>query len=55
MALHHQPAYAAMFPGASFPVSERLAREVMSLPMHADLDEATQLQIVAALREVLAG
>lgn len=47
--LHQQPAYAAAHPGESYPVSERLAEEVMSLPMHADLDEATQDRIVHAL------
>lgn len=53
MALHHQPAYAAMFSGKTFPVAERLAREVLSLPMHSDLDHASQEQIVDALRSVL--
>jgi UDP-2-acetamido-2-deoxy-ribo-hexuluronate aminotransferase len=51
LSLHQQPAYAAAQAGRSFPVSERLAREVISLPMHADLDEATQQRIVAAVRE----
>jgi UDP-2-acetamido-2-deoxy-ribo-hexuluronate aminotransferase len=50
LSLHQQPAYAAAHPGESYPVSERLAREVMSLPMHADLDEATQDRIVDALQ-----
>ena len=52
LSLHQQPAYAAGYAGQSFPVSERLAREVISLPMHADLDEATQQRIVAAVREL---
>ncbi len=51
LSLHQQPAYAAQQAGLSFPVSERLAREVISLPMHADLDERTQQSIVAAVRE----
>ncbi|MEK6245354.1 MAG: DegT/DnrJ/EryC1/StrS family aminotransferase [Pseudomonadota bacterium] len=55
LSLHQQPAYAASCVGQSFPVSERLAREVISLPMHADLDEATQQRIVAAVREALRG
>ncbi len=50
LSLHQQPAYAAGFAGQSFPVSEQLAREVLSLPMHADLDEATQQRIVTAVR-----
>jgi dTDP-4-amino-4,6-dideoxygalactose transaminase len=35
------------------PVSERLAEEVISLPMHAYLDEATQDRIIAAVRRAL--
>jgi UDP-2-acetamido-2-deoxy-ribo-hexuluronate aminotransferase len=53
LSLHQQPAYAAGYVGQSFPVSERLAGEVLSLPMHADLDEATQQRIVAAVREAV--
>ena len=37
------------------PVSERLAEEVISLPMHAYLDAAVQDRIIAAVREALAG
>ena len=55
LSLHQQPAYAAGYEGQSFPASEALAREVISLPMHADLDEATQQRIVAAVREALRG
>src|SRR5258706_1680844 len=51
LSLHQQPAYAAGYAGQSFPVSERLAQEVISLPMHADLDERTQQRIVEAVRE----
>lgn len=50
LSLHQQPAYAAGCAGQSFPVAERLAREVISLPMHADLDPGTQQRIVAAVR-----
>ena len=35
------------------PVSERLADEVISLPMHAYLDEPTQDRIIAAVRGAL--
>jgi UDP-2-acetamido-2-deoxy-ribo-hexuluronate aminotransferase len=55
LSLHQQPAYAAAQAGRSYPVSEQLAREVISLPMHADLDEATQQRIVAAVREFKPG
>lgn len=52
--LNQQPAY-ARFPSAGngVPVSERLAREVVSLPMHAYLDEPTQDRIVEAVRAAL--
>jgi UDP-2-acetamido-2-deoxy-ribo-hexuluronate aminotransferase len=51
--LHQQPAYSAGWEGASFPVSERLAREVISLPMHPYLDAATQDRIAAAVRKAV--
>ena len=49
--LHRQAAY-RHFPVADggVPVSERLTEEVISLPMHAYLDEATQDRIIAAVR-----
>jgi dTDP-4-amino-4,6-dideoxygalactose transaminase len=52
--LHRQPAYAG-FPTApgGLPVSERLSDEVLSLPMHPYLDEATQDRIVEAARAAL--
>jgi dTDP-4-amino-4,6-dideoxygalactose transaminase len=36
-------------------VSERLAEEVISLPMHAYLDEVTQDRIIDAVRRALGG
>ena len=53
LGLHQQPAYAAAHAGESYPVSERLAREVISLPMHADLDDAAQDRLIEALRRSL--
>ena len=52
--LHSQSAY-RNYPvaGNGLPVSDRLAREVLSLPMHPYLDEDTQDRIVAALRAAL--
>jgi dTDP-4-amino-4,6-dideoxygalactose transaminase len=41
------------FPSAPTPVSERLSKSVISLPMHPYLDEATQDRIVAAVLEVV--
>jgi dTDP-4-amino-4,6-dideoxygalactose transaminase len=53
--LHRQAAYRD-FPVADggLPVSERLADEVISLPMHAYLEEPDQDRIVAAVRRALA-
>jgi UDP-2-acetamido-2-deoxy-ribo-hexuluronate aminotransferase len=50
VAVHQQPFYAALFKGEAYPVSEQLARRVLSLPMHPYLDEATQARIAQALR-----
>jgi UDP-2-acetamido-2-deoxy-ribo-hexuluronate aminotransferase len=50
VSVHQQPAYAHLFPDARFPVSETLAREVLSLPMHPYLDEPTQRRIADAVR-----
>src|SRR6201997_3489270 len=49
--MHQQTAYRD-FPVADggVPVSERLSEDVISLPMHAYLDEATQGRIIAAVR-----
>ena len=54
--LHRQAAYRA-FPvvDGGVPVSERLAEEVISLPMHAYLEEPVQDRIVAAVRRALKG
>ncbi len=54
--LHRQAAY-RRFPVADggLPVSEQVADEVISLPMHAYLDEAVQDRIIAAVRGALAG
>ncbi len=54
--LHTQTAYRD-YPraGNGLPVSEQLSAEVLSLPMHPYLDEATQERIVAALKDVIAG
>lgn len=49
--LHHQPAYRD-YPSAAacLPVAERVAGEVVSLPMHAYLSEAVQDRIIEAVR-----
>lgn len=53
--LHLQTAYRG-FPAApgGLPVAEHLAETVLSLPMHAYLDAATQSRIVEALRRAVA-
>ena len=52
--LHRQQPY-QQFPIAAggAPVSERLSEEVISLPMHAYLEEATQDRIIEAMRRAL--
>jgi dTDP-4-amino-4,6-dideoxygalactose transaminase len=52
--LHQQTAY-RRYPVADggLPVSERLCTEVLSLPIHAYLDEATQDRIINAVRSAL--
>lgn len=54
IAMHRQPAY-AQYPAAadSLPVAEGLCAEVISLPMHAYLDAATQDKIIAAVRRAV--
>jgi len=52
--LHQQVAYSAHAKGQSFPQAERAAQRVMSLPMSADLSEAQQDRVVAALQAALA-
>ena len=52
--LHRQTAY-AQFPvaGNGLPVSERVAQEVLSLPMHPYLEEAVQDYIISAVRDAV--
>lgn len=52
--LHMQPAFASLILGeGAFPVAEAATKEVMSLPMSPDLDEATQLTIVQNLLQAV--
>jgi UDP-2-acetamido-2-deoxy-ribo-hexuluronate aminotransferase len=53
LSLHQQPAYAPLFPGASYPISERLANEVLSLPIHPYLSESAQDRVIDALGQLL--
>jgi dTDP-4-amino-4,6-dideoxygalactose transaminase len=54
--LHRLEAY-RHFPAdpCGLPVCDRLAEEVVSLPMHAYLDETTQDRIIAAVRRAVGG
>lgn len=54
--LHQQTAY-KRFPiaGNGLPVSDRVCHEVVALPMHPYLDEATQDYIIEAARDALKG
>ncbi len=49
LALHQHPAFAA-YDGRSLPVSERLATEVVSLPIHADLTDDEIERVIAAAK-----
>jgi UDP-2-acetamido-2-deoxy-ribo-hexuluronate aminotransferase len=52
--MHLQPAYAAYGDGeGSLPVSESLAKRIMSLPMHPYMEEATADTICDALIEAV--
>jgi dTDP-4-amino-4,6-dideoxygalactose transaminase len=53
--IHQQTAY-KHFPVAEggVPVSERLSQDVISLPIHAYLDEPTQDRVIKAVRDALA-
>jgi dTDP-4-amino-4,6-dideoxygalactose transaminase len=54
--LHRQIAYGHHpVAGNGLPVSDRLAHEVISLPMHPYLDEETQDRVIAAVRAELRG
>jgi UDP-2-acetamido-2-deoxy-ribo-hexuluronate aminotransferase len=53
--LNLQPAFAHLNQGeGSFPKSDHAAKRVLSLPMDAFLDEATQDRVVSAVREAVA-
>jgi dTDP-4-amino-4,6-dideoxygalactose transaminase len=53
IALHLQPAYARLGLGeGSFPAAETLAREVVSLPLYAEMDEAAPEYVASVLKEL---
>ena len=53
--LHFQPAYRRFGNGpGSLPISERLARHVLSLPMHAELNAELTTRIAGVVRDAVA-
>ncbi len=54
--VHLQPAYASLGLGSgSYPHAEKMASEVVSLPLYPELTKAEQEQVAAAVREFFAG
>ena len=53
--LNEQPAYRHLCCDDCTPISSRLARQVLSLPMHADLSAADQDRVASAIRSILPG
>ncbi len=53
--VHCQPVYARFAPPGGLPVTERLAREVLSLPLYPELTQAEVEAVVAAVRVALVG
>ena len=52
--IHRQPAYAHLGYGeGTFPVTERLCSEVLSLPIFPELTATQQDQVVTALEKLL--
>jgi UDP-2-acetamido-2-deoxy-ribo-hexuluronate aminotransferase len=50
--LHHQKAYAnPMFKDADFPITVELCKNVISLPMHTEMDEETLFYITSSVLE----
>lgn len=52
--LHRQPAFRSAVVAGGLPVTDELARQVVSLPMHPYLDGDDQGRIVEAARQALA-
>jgi dTDP-4-amino-4,6-dideoxygalactose transaminase len=52
--LHLQPAYAHLGLGrGAFPASERLAQDVISLPLYAEMNESAPEYVVSVLKELV--
>ena len=53
--LNQQPAYREQNPDLKMPVSETLAREILSLPLYPDLTEEKVAYVAATLKQINAG
>jgi dTDP-4-amino-4,6-dideoxygalactose transaminase len=54
--IHRQPAYVDLgYPVGTFPVTERYAEEILSLPMYPELDAAAIERVAHALSEAVNG
>jgi len=53
--IHRQPVFARDYAEVSLPVSERLAGQVLSIPVHPALDEADVRRVGEAVRSVVVG
>lgn len=53
LSIHQQPALAGFYQGQDLSVSERLSKEVLSIPMHPYLDTASQDKVVQVIKESL--
>jgi dTDP-4-amino-4,6-dideoxygalactose transaminase len=51
--IHLQPPHRRLGPPGSFPVSERLAGRVLSLPLYAELEDEEVERVVAVVSGVL--
>lgn len=51
--IHMQEAYAGKWKKGDFPIAEKIASELLSLPMYAELTEAQVQEVCDALKEVL--
>lgn len=51
MPLHQQPAYGGLGSNTSLPIAEKLAKTVLSLPIHPLLDEASIDRVAACVRK----
>ena len=52
--IHQQGFYEEEFGKQSMPVSEKLSKEVLSIPVHPSLTQADREQVVAAINEFMA-